>query len=254
MADELDNLEIVDGDGEGAQVGDGTESPMHQELVKQAQEVGARGVMARLLADPEYAEVARAKESKKKFKIVYEDGPQQQSVAGGQPGQQTATQLVAPAQPDFSKMNTAQIAQWMKQQINEGVDQALQQKLEPLQQQQQQLTGYVQSQQTQAAQKSLADVRSEFPDVDRMIPEMRQLSEQAPALSMKELYILAKTRKGEPIGGPKPTSTEWPTSSSARPGVVGQRQKKQLPPGNAGIRVALDQALDRGLQGIDFEG
>ena len=79
---------------------------------------------------------------------------------------------------------------------------------------------------------------------------MGRLSRENPNLSIRKLYVLARLEKND--SQPRKVETERPTSTSARP--PRKDRDKPLPPGRAGFKQMMAEALDNlgpSLEGVD---
>jgi len=82
---------------------------------------------------------------------------------------------------------------------------------------------------------------TKYPDFNAYAEDIIELKKVNPSLSVDELYVLARTRKGKGFPDPVRTSSEKPTSSTA----ASQKERKTpLPVGRKGMNQLLDEATE----------
>ena len=96
------------------------------------------------------------------------------------------------------------------------------------------------------AKKEVDQVLKKYPDFSTLAEEVIGLKKSNPSLSIEELYVLARTRKGK--GFPDPRSTESEKLTTTTPAPTKER-KTPLPSGKKGF----DQMLEEATESSDFD-
>jgi len=96
------------------------------------------------------------------------------------------------------------------------------------------------------AKKEVDQVLKKYPDFSTLAEEVIGLKKSNPSLSVEELYVLARTRKGKGFPDPRSTESEKPTTTTAAPT---KERKTPLPSGKKGF----DQMLEEATESSDFD-
>jgi hypothetical protein len=185
-----------------------------------------QSVLAQLMANPQVREAILAAQQGKRVKVVEEGG--------------TPPQPKAPPVPDKDPedMTNAEILALVQKQTAATVSEVVAPQLQPLMDQLKAIQASTEQQMVEKAKGQVQAAEAKYPDFGKHRETMVKINRENPNLSVEELYMLAKVRAGEPLTPPK-TSSERPTSSTAR---VGGKVKAR-PPGLVGFNEALQEAL-----------
>jgi len=231
MADEEEKVENEEKEPE-------EKESLQEKLAKLEEKVDAGKDLARLMSDPQVREIIEARREGKMVRVVpleeeeekqEEDSPEEEDV-------------------DLEGMTTEEVAKFLSKRILKSVEGVIEKRVNPLKEELNYMKTYVQTSEQRNLRKQIEEVRKEFPDFDAYREDMIQLSKENPSLKVRELYVLAKVRRGDPLVTSDKIESEKPTSSSARPAQRRQRTKA-LPPGRKGFRELLQEATKEVILG-----
>ena len=92
-------------------------------------------------------------------------------------------------------------------------------------------------------------VKKKYPDFSRYADDMKDLRTQNPSLGVEELYIVARSRRGDGLPGTVDTDSERATKILSRT-PEGGKKKKEYKKDRRGFSEALDDVIEE----IDFSG
>lgn len=212
------------------------DSKIKEILSGQAAEIAKTQLMAQLAGDPDYRAVMDMKNRGVKFKLVPE----------GEAGHEPASEKV-----EWDNLTNAQMAEKLPSVMSKQMKDVIEAAMQPLHQKIQQLENVSQNIAAEKVQGQIAEVQKKYKDFDELRPMMIQLNQQKPGNDLEDLYWMARRRSGKPMTADlQPTSTERPTTSTARPAPTVRKQP--LPPGKRGFSQLLDEALSK-KDGLAFE-
>jgi hypothetical protein len=208
-------------------------------------------LLQQLTSDPVIHEYLQKKQAGQQVKLV-DENQQQQPVEENeddinweelsQNPQKFAKHISRSASREVSKALVPLISGMMKK-TNDTI--------QGLAQQVQQIGGVVQQHHQSQLKSEIDKVRDRNPEeFDRLRPAMADLAKQNPSLGFQDLYVLARTRAGLPVGFDQSIQSERPTQqTAARPpaqtGVHPGQQQMLNQPGNVlrNPRAQFDQTL-----------
>ncbi len=212
---------------EGEVTSETKEAELAAKLETLEKKVESSGTLAQLMADPEVRAILEAKQRGEKVKVVLGE-------------EKVPTKVEIEEDIDLDGLSNKDLVKHILKKVSTIFDGTLSSKLTPLTEQIKNLSGYVGTAETQAANKQIEIARGKHADFDTYIPEMRELNKVNGGLSVEELYLIAKSRKAGPDASK--VSSEKPTSTSVKaPAKV--TRKNPLPPGKAGFDIAMAEAL-----------
>ena len=207
------------------------EAGMAAKLAGLEKKVEGTEVLARILADPEVRAILEAKQRGEAVKVV----SAVEKVESKFPGFE--------ADVDFEAMSNRQLAEATLGKFNSSLESLIASKLAPIKTVLQSLESYVGSSEARTVAQQVEEVKKKYLDFDSLLPEMRELNQVNPGLSVEELYIISKSRK---VGNDHANiaSSERPSTNPRR---VPEEKKRitPLPKGNAGFDQLLSEALDK---------
>jgi hypothetical protein len=140
----------------------------------------------------------------------------------------------------------AHLANTLQSQVNSQIQKAL----EPVVSQLSQVGQVMQSQKAKEVATEVDQVRQKYEDFDDFKPDMLKLNQSNPDLSVEELYLIAKRRKGGPSVNSR-TQTERPTTVT-RTRVAGKPKPGVGVTGRNAFNSLLADALERlPISGMD---
>lgn len=227
--DDFDSEEDLDENEEELEDSEEEEDESEQDdIIRKITEVEKKandaGSLAKILADPDVRALLEAKEKGRKVRLV-DDVPEKK-------------ELEIP-EPDLSGEDPE--TQQSLKKLYGHIRTALDIQLRPLKEQVEKMNQYVESAEGGKVREEIAAARKKYQDFDDYREDMIQINKANPGLSISELYYLAKARKTGGFGAPRPTQTERPKKTTARPAV---REKKAISPGKKGFDALLEDALD----------
>jgi hypothetical protein len=184
--------------------------------------------LARMALDPEMRAILEARQRGEKVKIVPQNAP--------------VEEVKAPETIDYDQLTNTQLMQKLPDVLSGSFKKLMQDAVTPLLEKIQRLEGASQHVLADKVSREIQDAERTFPDLAQYKADMAQLNQTHQGLSVKQLYALAKFNKTGGVELQRPTQTEKPNNSSARPSAAAQR-KSPLPSGNKGFRQLLDEAL-----------
>lgn len=188
---------------------------------------GSAITIAKLVADPDIRKVLEARQQGKKVQISTDEELSQKPVEPSK---------------DIEEMTNQELTQHLSGVINSQVANLLKKQLEPFQRQLEQVTTQLQSKQSQEVASEIQEVRKQYNDFDDYRQDMLQLNQSNPGLSVEELYLVAKRRKGG--SGARVNDTERP--STVNRGIPRKRvEPKVEAKGRGGFQQLLADALER---------
>lgn len=199
-------------------------------------EVARAQLMAQMASDPQIRALLEARQR----------GEQVEVIPKGQK-RDTARETVEAEKVDWDSLTNSQMAEKLPQTISsalaEQVQKMFDEKLAPFVEKFSQLEGVAQRSEQEKVSSSIKAAQQKYPDFDAHRADMLDLSRGNPGLNVEELYVLNKVRKGLPLAPPRPTATERPTQTSARPSA--KLEKQTFVPGKRGMQALLESALSR---------
>jgi hypothetical protein len=197
------------------------------------QDANSAVTLAKLVADPDIRRILEARQAGKKVKVL--DGDEEP---------------VRPVEPqkDLEEMTNQELMAHLATTLQGQVNAQIQKALEPVISQLGQVGQVMQSQKAKEVASEVNQVREKYEDFDDFKPDMLKLNQSNPDLSVEELYLIAKRRKGGPSVNSR-TQTERPTSVS-RTRVAG---KPKPGVGMAG-RNAFNSLLANALEHLPIPG
>jgi hypothetical protein len=133
----------------------------------------------------------------------------------------------------------------MMKRVVKALDGVLQGRLKSVDEKINSVTDYIGQRQKDEVVSQVEQCRKKYRDFDQYGQEIYGLSQQNPGLSVEELYLVARTRKGGPALKDRRMESERPDSGPAR---TRTGQKTSMGSGLSGFRAALSSALDRKLE------
>lgn len=181
-----------------------------------------QGAVERLLADPDIQKVLELKSSGKAVSFADErEEPQYETPTG-----------------DLEDMTNTELAAYVTKGLLTELPKVIKSDIEGLKNSLEAVEAKLRASETQQIKSQVESLSQKYKDFSSFKPQMAEIAQQNPALSVEELYILAKSRSGSPLTEDSTTSTEKPSSA---PGKA--PKKRDIPPGQAGFRQLLDGAL-----------
>jgi len=190
--------------------------------------------LAKLLADPDVRQLLDAKQKGNKIKIV--DANEPELNLGNSLDN---TELVL---PDLDEMSNRDLAKHVIKEVSNRFDVLVAKKLTPVIEQLKTLGSYVEGKEAQSVGQQIESARKKYQDFDSFIPEMKNLNKDNPGLSIEELYMIVRTRKGAGQEQHLNTDTERPSQSSAR--AKESSDKKPMKSGRGGFQERLAETLE----------
>lgn len=221
-----------------------TPSANQAEIDAVRQQAAEARVIAQMVADPNMRAVLEARQRGEKIRIVRGDEAaptnQQQGVHNTPTEQSLNQQLNEPAEPDLDNLSPKDLSKYMIGQVLKSIKPMIEQALKPVQDRLGVVDQYVQKSAADGVNLQIEKVRSRYPDFDQYRQTMVHLSNDNPSLSVEELYIIAKTRSGQPLSAPTGLMSERPSTVAAKPQF---RSNEPVQPGRAGFSALLERAL-----------
>lgn len=214
------------------------ETEMQRKLGESNEKLAAAQVYAQLMRDPDFAAVAQAKAAGKKIKVEIDNG-QVASLAD-----RFAPKPEAGATVNYEKMTNEELAKHGLHQTATMVEAMLNEKLQPLVDSLQGVAKTTQKQENERARAEIEQTRQEFADFDTHRTRMMELAAEFPTAKAEQLYVLAKTEKGEAIVRKRSLQSERPSSIVGRPSSHSTR-KTPLPIGKLGMQQLLAEAGEK---------
>lgn len=199
-------------------------------------EIAKAQLMAQMTANPQFRALLDAQQRGEQVEIV----PKGQR-------RDVARETVEQEKVDWDSLTNSQMAEKLPQIIGSSLSEQLKkmidEKFSPFEQKFSALEGVAQRSEQEKVASSIRAAQQKYPDFDVHRADMIELSRGNSGLNVEELYVLNKMRKGLPLTPPRPTSTERPTQTSARPSAT--TQKQPFVPGKRGMQGLLEAALSK---------
>jgi len=142
---------------------------------------------------------------------------------------------------DLEALSNKELVRHLLERVTDTIDSSLSSKLEPLSSSIKALESYVGSAEAKTVGGQIDEAKKKYADFDDYLPVMKSLNKSNPELSVEELYLISRKRKGGK--GVLEVSSEKPTSTSAK--VKAEKiRDAPLPRGRAGFDQLLQEALD----------
>lgn len=196
------------------------------------------------LGDPDVRKLLEAKEAGEEVRLTV-----------GKP-KVTATEAVNQIEPsgeEVDAMSNSELRTHLEDRLVETLGGLLDEKISPLGEKLKGIEDDKHKQVVDARKVEWDEACKEYKDLEALKKEVVELDKASPNLAIKELYLIARERKG--LGPPNGNSVlERPTASSRS--TETKKRDEPLPPGVAGFRSVLDAAVNKGvdkaLEGADF--
>lgn len=219
MSEEVENVDIE-------------ETIEHEtELAERVNKLEEGQDLTALLSDAEIMAVIEAKQAGKKVKVEIEEPKPEPSVVD------KAKELVKDLPKDDP--NRDAVSQLAK---------LFDEKLTPLVERLDAVEGHASAGAKKEINVEIAKAQERFSDFDEFRSEMVDLSKAFPELTIPELYIIAKNRKGKLDLADPTTFTEKPASNTVERRNPTNKPSKDRPKGRKGRSAMVTEALGR----IDF--
>lgn len=237
MPDELDGVEVTEeGQGEAQPEAGGTppepskEDQIAARLGSIERGMTENAVLGKILADPDLRAVLEAKQAGKKVKVVSGDEGERRKVEEPK---------------DFTELNQKQLAEYVVSKAEEIAEEKTNSRVAELEQQIAALRANAESGLKEKAEAQVAAAKAKYKDFDLLLEDIKKINAQTPGLSVDDMYVLAKHRKGGSVTLPNRTETESerPTPSGMRGGRA--KEKRTVPAGPRGFSQLLAQSLEK---------
>lgn len=199
-------------------------------------EVARAQLMAQMAADPQIRALLEARQRGEQVDII----PKSKRNDG-------AGEVIKQEKVDWDSLTNSQMAEELPRVISSALASQVQkmfdEKFAPFQARFSEVEGVAQRSEQEKVASSIRAAQVKYPDFDVHRTDMLELSRGNPNLNVEELYILNKHRKGLPLSPARPTPTERPTQTSARPSA--RLEKQPFIPGKRGMQSLLESALSR---------
>lgn len=203
-----------------------TQTQDNSEAQNLAAETQAQAMLQAMTADPNIQKILLAHREGRSVEVV-ETEPKRQET---QPEKPDATETL----PDGDKVVAKTIIQALEAKINPVID-----RINTLEQ-------LAQGLQSNTVKAQVTEAQGKYPDFGKHTKEMAQISKENPALSIDDLYVLAKARKGDLKLAKEEPFSERPTETPARPE---RRERGKDDPamarGSKGFANHLAEVLDK---------
>ena len=204
------------------------EAEIAAKLTGLEQKVEGTEVLVKLLADPDVRSILEAKQKGEEVKIVL-----------GKAKEIKKAPIVVDV--DLEALSNKELVRHLLERVTDTIDSSLSSKLEPLSSSIKALESYVGSAEAKTVGGQIDEAKKKYADFDDYLPVMKSLNKSNPELSVEELYLISRKRKGGK--GVLEVSSEKPTSTSAK--VKAEKiRDAPLPRGRAGFDQLLQEALD----------
>jgi len=185
--------------------------------------------LAKLMADPDVRALLESKQAGKTVRVVIGDEAQEDDEEDD---------------VDLDSLSNKELTKHLLKHITNAVSQTVEKRIAEVESQVGGLFGHIQNTEAAEIKKNIERLREQFPDFDDLRETMTEINRTSPGLSVDELYVLAKVRRGGLEGLRGGLSSEKPTRSTARPPSKVQR-KIPLPFGRRGFSALLQEALEK---------
>ncbi|KKL11578.1 hypothetical protein LCGC14_2544430 [marine sediment metagenome] len=188
--------------------------------------------LAKLAANPLIRQILKAEEDGKTLKLV--DAAESQSLLPKEDGDDTPV--------DLEELTRAELVKFTAKQTVKIIAPLFEKKISELSDSITPLRDSIMASASDKMADSIAEVKKRYPDFEDHRKAMSQIhSETRGGLSVEELYLISRKRKGGK--GVLEVSSEKPTSTSAK--VKAEKiRDAPLPRGRAGFDQLLQEALD----------
>lgn len=188
-------------------------------------------LMQHIMANPAVAEVLRLQQSGEKFVIQKGDG----APATPEPTFELPT--------DGTPVDPKKLLEYMEAKTQRMIEGVVSRTVGGLNQKLEQVTNVLGQQQMTQAQQQIETTAKKYKDFWQYAPEMKSLSQANPTLSAEELYLVTKTRAGQPVSRDHSTDSERPTADTGSATQTRRRQPPQA--GQRGMDAAFEAAWAR---------
>ena len=182
--------------------------------------------MMSLLANPGVQDVLRAEQAGKKVKVVVEEPEPEPRIAD------EVTQLTEGLDEDDPNRD-----------LMDGLSKLLDTKLGAINERLVAVEGAAKSSARKEVSEQVAATRKKFTDFDEYKGDILELSKQIEGLGVDELYLIAKSRKGNLKIDEPSTFTEKPTSQPGAHRRIGVTKPKEPRRGRSGFQDMVAEAL-----------
>lgn len=188
--------------------------------------------LARLIADPDVRKLVEAKNAGKKVSVVEGETPPTEPV-----------QKETFETTDLDAMSNTDLANLIVGEVSKTVEGIVDKKLGSFEGKIGSIENFVNEQESNTLRTELVKAREKYKDFEDQNAEMLEIHKSNPGLTVEELYLLAKRRKGEEVSSSPRVSTERPSTAVGRPDKRSDR-KTPLPAGRKGMRQLLNERLE----------
>lgn len=219
----------VENEANGVESGE-SESSVSKQVLELTQKNQA---LVGLLQDPDIAKVIAAKRMGKPVRVSDEE-PEPESDPESEPELDSELEE-SPDDPVTKVMSK----------LTKVMDSKLQTALAPLLEQLAGVKSVADTVQRKDITDQISVVKTKYKDFDDYRDSMLKLSKEHEGLSVKDLYVLAKSRSGKLRMVEAVTGSEKPTSALRRQGTVSQTNQTPRPRGRKGFSDILEEALGK---------
>ena len=185
---------------------------------------------ANVMADPQVRELLEARHRGEEVEIVLAGA----GVGGGKKDEEEVVD-----ESNLEDMSNAQLLETMSKKVGKVIGEALDEKMKPLDERVGRFEKKAENDEVLRIQRDVGAAKKKYPDLESYQDEIITAHKENPALSVEELYMLARMRKGDgPPPKPTDTESERPTHTSART-PERETRKVPLPPGKRGFAQIL---------------
>ncbi len=211
------------------------ENEVAEKLQNIDQKIDSNEILRQVQSIPEVRQVLVALKEGRKIKVVDEVEevvePETPPIGGDKP---------------LEELTNQEFQDRLLQKLGSSVDKVINKKFEAFDERMKKVDDYVSAAQNEKASSQIEEAKKKFPDLAKYKEEMRGILEN-PNLTVEELLLLSKRRKGELESLNPKLDTEKPSGSSGRPSI--RQREAPLPPGKKGF----DQLLRDGLGRLNLE-
>lgn len=205
------------------------ETQVAEKLEHIDQKIDSNEILRRVQSIPEVRQVLVALKEGRKIKVVDE-----------------AEEVVEPETPGGDKpleeLTNQEFQDRMLQKLGQSVDKVINKKFEVFDERMKKVDDYVTEEQNRRASSQIDEAKKKFPDLAKYKEDMRGILEN-PNLTVEELLLLSKRRKGELESLDPRLDTEKPSGSSGKPSI--RSREEPLPPGKKGFDMLLRNRIGR---------
>lgn len=216
------------------------EKAVEKQLTAISEKVDQGKILSQILADADVQKVISAKRAGQEVEVM-----QKEEIEALRKGKETlSSEGELNYSADLESLTSTELAGSITKSILEQVSSLIDEKLTPLSDQVGNVGRFVESEVQIKVNTQIEEAKEKYPDFVEQREMMQEIRKTNQGLSIDELYVLAKRRKGETIVTKDQTESERPTHTSAR-GESRETERIVGTTSQAKFDHAMDVALDK---------